>query len=331
MQLPSRALLIAATMTLLPACLSDMHRIPRGELIRLSQTHPDSRGNRVRVIQGLPGEEAPPMAPGVRSNTTVIIGGGYSGSVAPPVSSPKLAKMKADEAKAWIVIAAAVASALALSEGARYDGWVKLHPMHPVHLFGPYGEHRWIPLADLDPDAVAWTSKALVRPGEGPWDPLGRAPLNRVGFSYSLTLGAAELPSAAEEANGVEDPAQPGFMAHISLGYFPAQYLGILLDFGLGFRDNDFGDTVFEGRNSFELQILPFSSNPVHAGGYVDIGLGLRLEDGAEGEDMQSFLIGGGGILQFELTTRLTLTGRAGITYVFGEPTAEASLGVSVY
>jgi len=261
----------------------------------------------------------------------VFIGGNVGGSVGAPVNSPKLAKMKADNAKAWLIIAGTIASALALSEGIRYDGWINLHPLHPVHLYGVHGEYRWMPLAELDPETVAWTAKALVRPDEGPWTTLGRAPLNRQGLSYSFTLGAAEIPSAAEKAQGSSDVAKPAFIGHIALGYFPSQVLGVLLDFGLGYRQNDFDDTVFESRNALELQFFPVAANPIHVGFYGDVGISARFEDGADGEDKRSFLLGGGALMQFELTTRLTLTARAGVNYSFGEPTTDATIGVSVY
>jgi hypothetical protein len=210
--------------------------------------------------------------------------------VGPVYRSDRLAAAKADEAKAWLIVAGAVAAGLALSEGARYDGWVELGPAYPIHLFGPHGEYAWIPLSELTPEAVAWTSKALIRPSEGPFRPLGRAPLNRVGFTYSVLLGAAEIPSHAERAGRTNvDTGEPGFLGHIQVGYFPVQFVGVLLDFGLGFRKNSLGDSIYEGRNALELQLLPLSAGNIHAGAYGDIGVAVRLEDGTHGKDKNAF------------------------------------------
>ena len=99
------------------------------------------------------------------------------------------------KSRALLVGAAAVAAvALAVTEGARYDGWVRLHPMHPVHLYGP-GGYRVMPLAWVDPETAAWSTRAVVRPNEGPWQPLGRAPLDRHGFTYSVLGGAGQVVS----------------------------------------------------------------------------------------------------------------------------------------
>jgi hypothetical protein len=323
---------MVALAPLASGCLSQMHEIPRAELIALSQKPPETRGQRVRVVQGLPGEEEPPAPAPAHSHTAVFIGGSVSTPIGPVYRSNKLAAAKADEAKAWFIAAGVVAAALALSEGSRYDGWLELDPGHPVHLFGPMGQYTWVPLGELDPELANWAHKAMIRSSEGPITHLGRAPLDRVGFTYSLLLGAAEIPSYAEEEGmRSRDTGDPGFMGHIQVGMFPHQMFGILLDFGMGFRDNRFGDEVFESRNALELQFLPLEANRFYAGAYGNIGLGLRLEDGARGRDRQSFLAGGGGLMQFEMTTRMTLTARVGLTYLFGEPTAEAALGVSIF
>jgi hypothetical protein len=304
-------------------CLSNTHRIPKGDLVVLAQVPPEQRGRRVRVIQGFAGDEGPPEAPAVRAGAVIVIAPSPGpGPVGRPSGAP--ARLQARESKAWIALAAIAALGLTFSEGIRYDGWVELHPMHPVHLYGPYGEYFWRPLAQIDPQTAAWASRAFVREGEGPWRPLGRAPLDRVGLTYSLLLGASELPS-------VDESERRGFMGHIQIGGFPIQELGILLDFGLAWGENELGATVSDTRNALELQLIPLRAGLVHAGGFVQGGFAQRLQDGPGGGGESDLLYGGGALLQIDLTTRLALTGRAGVAFVYDEQVTDFTVGLSVY
>jgi hypothetical protein len=315
-------------------CLSNSHIIPKQELMALSQTPPEERGRSVRVVQAFDGEDEPPEQQRVSGSTTVVV-------VGPPVrvgprrartsrgggKVPGTAKDKADKAWIWVVIAAAVGVGLAATEGARYDGWVELHPMHPVHLYGPYGEYTWRPLAQIDPETAQWAQKAIVRPSEGPWRPLGRAPLNRRGWTYGMIFGAGQQPS-------IYGPEELGFMSHIQIGYFPEQHVGLLFDIGLGWADNEMSATIFNSRWAGELQVLPISAGKLHAGGFGSLGVSARFEDDAnltsEYEE-RGTIYSGGGLVQLELTTRLTLTARAGISRVFDSTVTDVGVGFSVY
>jgi hypothetical protein len=185
-----------------------------------------------------------------------------------------------------------------------------------------------VPLAQLTPELAAWADRAVVRENEGPWQEQGRAPLNRAGWTYSLYGGSAQLPSA----NGDSDS---GFQSHIQFGYFPAHEIGIQLDFGLGFRNNEDNLQVFDGRYALELQAYPLRAGPLHAGLFGQIGLATRIEDGApidgRKRDKSGNLFGGGVIAQLDLTTRLALSARAGWVNVMGEPAFEGGLGLSIY
>jgi hypothetical protein len=331
-------LAVAAVAT---ACASQNYHIPKNDLMALSQTPPEQRGERVRVIQGLGSEDDPPeQPPHAHAGVVVVVdapvwvdgrphhhgyagpsnhtgGGGGGGGLS------NLAAAKKENAKAWLVVAAIVAGALIATEGARYDGWVKLHPMHPVHLYGPNGEYTWMPLAQITPDVANWASKAVVRENEGPWQPLGRAPLDRQGFTYSVLMGGSQI-----SAIGL-DPLS-GFMGHIDLGYFPAPTVGLQLDIGMGWADDGFGNTVFHGRHGLELDVLPVSAGVIHGGAYGELGASTRSDDGIQVDDSDYFLAGGG-LLQLELTTRLALTLRAGLNHTFGDNLAELTGGVSIY
>lgn len=336
-------------------CLSSSHRIGKGELLKLSRTAPEQRGESVRVVQGLGTTEGPPRAERVNNNTVVVVhspiwidgrphhhghhhsggnatsststgggtvGGGGGGGKSSGGSS--LAKGKKDSGKALIILAAAAAVGLAATEGARYDGWVKLHPMHPVHLYGPYGAYTVLPLAHIDEQTAAWADHAYVRSGEGPFTKLGRAPLNRKGFTYSVFLGAGEVPLA----DGFE--ADPGFNGHIQFGYFFSKQVGLQLDLGMAWTDDDLGNTIYTSRNSLELQAFLAKAGPVHGGLFGQIGVASRFDDGLQFDDTSNFL-GGGGLLQLDITTRLALTGRVGVTRSFGEAANEIGIGLSIY
>jgi hypothetical protein len=328
----------------LTGCPSTNHRISHSELLELSHRPPGARGERVRVVQSLGDADEPPQpAPPVRAGVAVYVAapiwvGGSpryhrhgtssvyrraDGSVVRRSSRGDVARAKKDEAKAWLIIAAVAAGALALTEGIRYDGWVRLHPMHPVHLWGPYGEYTWMPLAHVTPDVAQWAHHGSVRDVEGPWQPLGRAPLNRRGFTYSLLLGAGQVPLLGD------DPTA-GFLGRFQLGFYPTRQLGIQADIAYNWTEDERGATIFDGRYSLEADFLPFSAGKIHAGGYGQIGFASLSDDGVSFDELDT-LFGGGGLLQLELTTRLALTARAGVVAVHDEALFEFTGGVSIY
>jgi hypothetical protein len=343
---------ISFSAVLTTGCLSTAHKIPQGDLQVMAQTPPEQRSQNVRVIQAFHGDE-PPAAQPVNSNTTIIVvgtghhhhhdehhggggggsAGGTSGGGGSGGSGGGDAADAADDGKAWIIIAVAAGVALAVTEGSRFDGWVDLHPMHPVHLYGAGGQYRMVPMAQLTPELAAWAHKAYVRPSEGPWQNAERAPLNRKGWTYSVMLGYGQIPSGQEEAAGIStDSAEPGFLGHIQFGHFVTKETGVLLDFGLGWRTNEFDNAIFEARNAIEIQHFPVDAGWLHLGGYGQVGIALRAEDDSHDTVSNRAFVGGAGVLaQIELTTRLAITGRAGYTRIFGEDTAEASLGLSIY
>lgn len=325
--------LALATLFVASGCLGQSHVIPKHELQTLAQADPQSRGQRVRVVQSFAGRDEPPPAPGVdrygNPRPVVVIGHTHTHhhhnhTPGKPVSTAS-AKSSKKDAKAWLVLAAAVAVGAALTEGMRYDGWIEMHPMHPVHLYGWDGRYQWMPLSQITPEVAAWTRKAVIRRSEGPWKQLGRAPLNRRGWTYSLLMGSSEV--------SVPDQEQElrGFASHIQLGRFVNKQVGVLLDFGFTWADDDVGETLFESRNSLELQYMPVAASVLHAGLFGQIGMGYRLDDRWTGSDRRGFLLGGGAMAQLELTTRLALTARAAQTWAFGTRTSDFTVGISIY
>jgi hypothetical protein len=223
-----------------------------------------------------------------------------------------------------VASAAAIAVIAASSEGARYDGWAKLGANHPLHLYGPGNDYRQVALEDLTVEEAEWATRAYVRKSEGDWHALGRAPLNRQGWAYSVFLGAGLVGEMGASAT-------PGPISHIQLGYFPIHEFGVHADIGFGWGESKQAvptSARFEARAALEAQLLPFQSRRIHAGGFAQIGTGVRTLAAGGGS---SELYSGGVLLQLDITTRLAMTGRAGVTHAYGESASEMSLGLSIY
>jgi len=341
-------------------CASNSYQIPRGELERLAATPPEQRANRVLVSQELSATEvqsAQPVytetevvwVPEVRVGSCCYSGGGgtYSGwssggggsgggkvttgggggGKGGGVSLGSGGGDAKGAAIAVLVLAAVALVAVGVVEGSRYDGWVELHPMHPVHLIGKDGAQTTIPLAWVDRQAVAWADKAIVKPTEGPWRELQRKPLTRSG-TYGMYAGYGTSRSVLGDVN-----FGPSFA--INGGYFPDQHVGIVAHVGFAWRENEFGGTLFDSRYMLELQAMPVAVGKIHLGGYVGAGLGYRWEDvpGAtlmSGNDGTTVL-SGGGQLQIDLHTRIAFTARLGAIKAHGDRQTDMLFGLSIY
>jgi hypothetical protein len=307
---------------LLSGCLSSTHIIPKADLMALTQEPPEVRAQHVRVIQGFQGADEPPAAPRVGVETVIIVTPPPPLPVARP-SGISSAKGDADRAKMWLIVAAVTALGLAVTEGSRLDGWVAMHPMQPVHLYGP-GGYTWVPLAQLDAQTAAWAEKAFVREEEGPpWQTVARAPLDRRGGTFGLLLGGGQL-------FDLDGTSPGGFLGHIELGFAPVHQLAILLDFGLGFAESA-TQTLYESRSAVELKLFPFAGlRPLHPGVYGELGLEFRNADDPSAQS-HSIYAGAGGVLELELTARLALTVRGGLASEYSRTGAELVGGITVY
>jgi hypothetical protein len=336
-------------------CAANSYRIPSSELQRLAQLPPEQRSQRVLVSQELTDTEVVPAQP-VNSETEIVwipdihVSAGFSGGVhggraGVPVSGHSagggggggvhgLSGGGSDgkaAAVAVLVIAAVILVAAAGIEGSRFDGWVRLHPMHPVHLIGKDGSQAIMPLAWIDPQAAAFTETAIVKRDEGPWMQLDRKPLTR-GGAYGLYGGYGSSRSVYGDVD-----SGPSFV--IQGGYFPVQQIGILATVALAWRDNRYGGTLFESRYLAEVQAIPLVLGPIHAGVYGGYGLAYRWEDtpvgtitngGKNGND-GSVAMTGGGMLQLDLHTRIALTARMGLVKSHGDKETDLLFGISVY
>lgn len=216
-----------------------------------------------------------------------------------------------------VVVAAAV-------EGSREDGYASIHPMTPLYLFGRDGSRAVMPLAALDYDSAAFSDYAIIRSNETPWHFNGRAPLDRVGFTYAVLGGLGTFVSA----DGTKDT---GTATTIQFGYFPEQHIGIVSSLFFGWRDNKAAQTLFETRYSLEADGYLAQAGPLHFGLYGGIGGASRLEDGIDGGNASSLALLGGAQVQLDFNTRLALTARFGQTYAHDERMTDALIGLAVY
>ena len=336
LRMPTSAVAVLLVSAVVGAgCLSHAHRIPAAELARLAQVPPAERGARVAVVQQL-GDDPPPTTAVtgdtevvVVSHPVVIVDGGHGhhgghhhgGSVSGGGSSSKGSGKEA--VIGALVVAASAAVLLAVTEGQRFAGHVRLHPMHPVHLWGPWG-HGVLPLAHLDPATAAAAHRAVVSDRQGPWLVLDRAPLMREGWTYSVLAGAAQLRDV-----GGERALGPAF--HVQLGHYPGQQWGLVVDWHAAWRDvaGDGDDTLLDLRWGLELQTLPLAAGKLHAGGFVNGAYAWRGQGDATRET--SLVSGAGALVQVELTTFLALTGRLGIMRAWGELTRDVTVGLTIF
>ena len=330
-RMPRAAHLLACLAALSSGCLSNTYTIREAELARLAGTAPEERGERVRVVERLGRDHGVPPAPAVGTTVVVVADSSPSGRTTRRTRRTQSRREMGSDADsgaavavAVAVIAAAAGIGIAATEGARYDGFVEVDPKHPVHLRRG-DEYAWVPLSGLTQDDVEWAEEAILLPEEGPWRPLGRAPLDRKGFVYQLDVGALALDDAV---GGTEW----GGGASIGLGYFPLQQLGVLLDFGFGIGERSQG-TILNGRYGVEVQGYPLQLARLHVGLFGQLGFSQSWHDVRGGTRRQTgAYYGGGGIMQVDLTTRLALNIRGGVNILpDGQLSPEVGLGFAVY
>jgi len=223
------------------------------------------------------------------------------------------------------VIAAMGAVALVATEGIRYDGDVALSPAQPLHLRGGDGGEWLIALGDLAPEHLRGVRDATIVDGEG-WgvERLRRAPLDRRGFAFRLEAGAA--------AFDVDDYTLYGLASTIQVGYFPHRRFGLLGSLSLSGASDRVGRTIARHAGAIEAQLYPVALGPLHLGAY---GNGGRAIGTSGDRSYGAPAWGAGGLLEFDVTTRLALAVRGGVSYTKLDGRWDRSLvvtaGVAVY
>lgn len=237
------------------------------------------------------------------------------------------------KAIAVIVIAAAalVTVGLIATEGMRYEGGVDLDPNHPVHLVQRGGGIRTLPLSELTESDVDGSSEIIVSDMQGDgFDFAGRNPLNRVGFTWRMEGGTAAMLMPDDEATYVPTVG-------VNLGYFPLQQLGLTFFSTVGFGDY-LGTELFSIRYGLQLEVMPIALGIFHPGFYGNIGMTFAAMDEGTFPDHSYHVmrVTTGGQIEFDLTTRLSVTARVGAFWEehrqgFTLPGVEASFGVAIY
>jgi hypothetical protein len=154
---------------------------------------------------------------------------------------------------------------------------------------------------------------------------LGRAPLDRAGFAFGFELGLATTGTLDRDGS-------LGFAARTSFGLFPIHEVGLLVGLGAGAT----GDVV-EWRPYVELQAHPLTLGLLSVGMYAQGGYatGTEAVPDAENRSVSGWYYGGGAIAQLEITTRLAVTFRGGVS-VLTDPgesmvAPEGLIGLAIY
>lgn len=224
-----------------------------------------------------------------------------------------------------VLAAAGIVFVLAGTEGARYDGWVGLPPDEELYLEYPDGSVLSVPLSALTPEMAAGAVAATIYEGhEGRYLRLGRAPLDRVGFTLQTGLLMAMVPHTGVGASG----SGFGIGGRAFFGGFPVAPLGVGVS----------ADVVAGQGGSLlalvgpELQVMPL----LQAGVYLGSGwTSLTSDDGSVRTG--GWYVRGGALLELPVTTRFSASLRAGLSRLdYGSAAGvllmpELSLGLSLY
>lgn len=266
------------------------------------------------------------LSGGDRSGGSKIAGEALSGAGKAATDRENLAATLA----LVLLTAVVVGAVLAGTEGARYDGWLAVHPHHPLHILGPRG-HRLLALDELrEGDIGPEETAVIVGPeGAGTWL-RGRAPLDRQGFSYHVGggFGGSQLAGTLVQSGGTGE---------IGLGVFPSSMIGVAgrFQFGRGFAQ---GGDYLTIRAGGEAQALPIDLGWLHLGGYG--GAGYEWVKAGQGDlpelDENRLYLQAGALAELEWTTRLALYLRYGISTALLGPnvspwTPDFSIGLSIY
>lgn len=314
----------------------------------MARLPPTERGTRVRVVQELATRPEPPPrgativtveevgGPSVmeRIHTTrcQVHGCAMVVGLPPPIPTPLRPWVgrdvrlgsdgDSDSIEAIAIVGAVLAVvavaggvvAVAVTEGARHDGWIAVEPKQTIHLYRDDGAWLSIPAYALEPELAAWADGAVITEADGDVTRLDRAPLNRRGFTLGFEGGLLGL-----EGGGI------GGGARLSAGGFFHRLVGLQ-----GFVDFAIDDPRSRVRYGAEAQVFVPPIARLHLGAYVQGGRSVARDAEADTRGAAPFLAGGG-LLQLELTTRLALHARGGVWLDGRQLRPEVSFGIVVY
>jgi hypothetical protein len=313
-------------------CLSQSYEVSAPELARIVELPVEERGEHVRVTQqttfgndlrdvSVPYADADIALLIAIDNDPVYHSGErrrrFSRDDVEIEESDGDGAAEAALAAAVVVVATAATAAVTvgITEGARFDGWLRAPEQHPVLLVDRWGRHRWQRLGSLSSADLREVDHAVLADFSDDLEPLERHPLDRAGFVYQLEFGAEPAP--------FEGPAL-AVSGRGGLGFMPSQEYGFLLGaaFSTARADQpalDASDTrlSFDYRVFLQGEAWPLSAGRFHLGPYAELGYAWALADDALGSRGASGpMLALGGALQLDWTTRLAVTLRAGAAWL---------------
>lgn len=273
--------LAAGALLAASGCLSQSYEVSAPELARLVERPPAERGERVRVTQqtSFGNDLRDTTLPASDADVALLLAGSVD-SPGPLGQRRRSVELDADVdsltedalATAVVVVATAATAAVTLgvTEGARFDGWVRAPEQHPVLLVDRRGQRRWKRLGLLAPADLRDVDHAVLADFSDDLDRLERHPLQRTGFVYQLELGAEPAPL---------EGAALAFAGRGGLGYMPSQRYGVLL--GAAFSSaraagsdaaSDATTLSFDHRVFLQAEAWSLSAGRWHLGPYAELG-----------------------------------------------------------
>lgn len=244
------------------------------------------------------------------------------------------------KAAAAVVIAATVAVTavvtISATEGARFDGTMRVPKDQPVLLVHQDGTRSWQALQTLassDLDGIAYGAVAGFE--KDTW--LGRRnPLSRQGWVYQTELGAASL-------KGVRGRRWNAFSGRLALGYMPTNNWGLLLGGAFTSGQNPLAaagesssavsdEQVVEVQTYLQADWWPLQWSRLHIGPYATVGQAWALSNYEQRDLVESGLFAGAGAaLQLDWTTSLAVTLRLGSSLLPSFDREATALGLDGY
>jgi len=258
----------------------------------------------------------PPVS-GPRGPAAVVPAGAASPAPRPTAGNfGKVSHGSKDSVTALLIVFAVLATLGLIAEGVRYDGTVAMYPWQGIHLKDSAGREGEAPLVQITPTDVAATSEAVVMDDEG-WGlrRLGRAPLDRRGFTWKMSVGTLHSPALAAD----------GVAADIQFGYFPHRMVGIVADWSPAGGSDVRGNSFYRHNLALAAQVFPLSVWRLHLGGFAHGG--VVYADDTPGGSRNGAAFGGGGMLELALTARLALMARFDYTTAKVAPSGEGWQG----
>jgi len=308
-------------------CLSQSYEVSTPELARIVELPPAERGEHVRVTQQTSfGDDLRDVdLPGADVDLAFLIatqrdgvyhtGGRRHRSHADLDFDDSDTDNAAEDALAAAVVVVAAAATAALTvgvtEGARFDGWLRAPEQHPVLLVDRWGRRRWERLESLSPSDLHDMDHGVLADFSDDIETLERHPLDREGFVYQLEFGGEPAPFAGSSL---------AVSGRGGLGFMPSQRYGLLLGAAFATARAE-GPRVLpsDTTRSFDYRVFlqgeawPLAAGRWHLGPYAELGYGWALADDALGSRGASGpALALGAALQLDWTTRLALTLRAG-------------------